>query len=70
MLTRQFLTAGHAIFTVSNPAGVRYTYKIVKKEPDATFVNPAYFISLLTGPDNTRNYTYMGIFKQSLEKLS
>lgn len=56
MLTKEFFTAGKAIFTVSNPKGQRYTFKINKlKDKDV------YFVSLLTGPENTRDYTYLGL---------
>jgi len=58
-LKKNFLTAGKAIFTVSNPTGTRYTFKVSKPrdKEDCPF-----FVSLLTGPDNWANYTYMGIY--------
>jgi hypothetical protein len=31
-ITTRFVTAGRAIFTVSNPKGERYTFRITKKE--------------------------------------
>jgi hypothetical protein len=56
------LLAGHAIFTlVSRKSGARYTYKVEKADKpgqDGTFI---YFASLLTGSDNTRDYSYIGI---------
>jgi hypothetical protein len=52
-----FFGAGNAIFTVSNPVQERYTYKIRKPGND----KPC-FINLLTGPDNTQDYTYLGIY--------
>ena len=58
--TRAFLVAGDAIFTVANPTDDRYTFRIRMK--DAELFRPAkHFLSLLTGPDNTRDYTYMGV---------
>jgi hypothetical protein len=51
-----FFEAGKAIFTVSNPIGDHYTYKITKKEKGP------FFVALLTGPDNTSDYTYLGIY--------
>ncbi len=60
MLTRTFLLAGRAIFTISNPQGVRYTFKITHKEGSAKFP-PAWFVSLLTGSDNENDYTYVGM---------
>ena len=59
---RQFLTAGHAIFTIVGKE-TRYTFKIVRKDPDvgSTYTQPAYFVSLLTGPNNVQDYTYVGL---------
>lgn len=51
-----FFEGGKAIFTVSNPIGDHYTYKINKKEKGP------FFVSLLTGPDNSRDYTYLGVY--------
>lgn len=60
MITRDFLTAGNAIFTVSNPTGKYYTYRVTA--PDYQRKDkPIWFVSVLTGPDNTRDYTYLGI---------
>jgi len=55
-ITKDFLGAGKAIFTVANPHGKHYTFKIRKKK------DMPYFVSLLTGPDNYANYTYLGIY--------
>ena len=59
---RQFLTAGHAIFTIAGRE-TRYTFKITRKDPDvgSTYTQPAYFVSILTGPDNVQDYTYVGL---------
>jgi Family of unknown function (DUF6011) len=63
MITKQFLTAGKAIFTLEVPETFQkekdskphYTFKISKKKDvDIWFVN------LLTGPDNMSDYTYIG----------
>jgi len=65
-LKKNFLTAGKAIFTVSNPTGTRYTFKVSKPrdKEDCPF-----FVSLLTGPDNWANYTYMGIYVKQGENF-
>lgn len=79
MVTTQFLTAGNAIFTVEVPEHFRvaqsqvgrefhphYTYRVEKVELKATPKYPArtaYFVSSLTGPDNTADYTYLGEFR-------
>lgn len=54
----KFIHAGLAIFTILNEeTGNRYTYKVEKsnKEPNK------FFVSLLTGPDNLHDYTYIGM---------
>jgi hypothetical protein len=60
---KDFLLAGRAIFTVANPKGERYTFKVTKKDAQegSRYTQPTYFISLLTGSDNENDYTYMGI---------
>ncbi len=60
---RLFMFAGNAIFTItSTKTGQSFTYKI--SEPSAPAnegaVKPL-FAAVLTGPDNLRDYTYMGI---------
>lgn len=57
---KAFILAGRAIFTLQG-ASSRYTFKINRAEPSDRFPNPAYFVALLTGPDNTADYTYLGI---------
>ena len=59
-IAHNFVTAGHAIFTVSNPKGDRYTFKVSR--PRSAKDDCPLFASLLTGPDNGRDYTYMGIY--------
>jgi hypothetical protein len=57
-ITLEFLKAGKAVFTVDNGKGTHYTYKVTRKEDKDRVL---YFVNLLTGPDNTSNYTYMGM---------
>lgn len=92
----KYIFAGKSRFTVVNPDGVRYTFKVNGKGLNAdgdkekctrcaatpgqwvnpncptdirqciackgtTEQQPVYFISLLTGPDNSNDYTYVGI---------
>lgn len=57
---RRFVTAGRAIFTLQGKDS-RYTYKITHAEPKPGYTQGAYFVSLLTGPDNTADYTYVGL---------
>lgn len=60
MINKQFLLAGNAIFTVENPQGEYYTFRIKRKNANARF-GISWFINLLTGPDNTSDYTYIGL---------
>lgn len=60
MITKDFITAGKAIFTVSNGKGEHYTFRVTHKEATGNY--PAtWFVALLTGPENTSDYTYMGM---------
>lgn len=53
---RKFITSGKATFTVtSNRTGQHFTYR-VKRASEGN----AFFVSVLTGPDNTRDYAYIG----------
>jgi hypothetical protein len=63
MLTKEFILAGNAIFTVSNGTGTHYTFRVRRKDNDAPRL-PVYFVSLLTGLDNTRDYSYIGVLSE------
>lgn len=53
----RFILAGNATFTLrSRRTGTRFTYRVSKAEDKDGF----WFVSVLTGPENTRNYTYLG----------
>ena len=59
-----FILAGNAYFTIrSRRTGTRFTYRVSlprdKEEPQGP--DKRYFVSLLTGPDNWSNYTYIGL---------
>jgi hypothetical protein len=57
-----FITAGHAVFTLQGRSS-RFTYQVTRKDPEpgSRYTDPAFFISLLTGPDNTSDFTYLGM---------
>ena len=60
-----FVLAGNAIFTlVSLKTGARYTYRVRMAEPEPGKPS-TWFVSLLTGPDNTGDYQYIGIIDSS-----
>lgn len=61
-LTRDFFLGGKAIFTVqNNDTGEHRTYRIKASKPNDRYPNPAYFVGLLSGPDNTSSYQYLGM---------
>lgn len=57
-----FFTAGNATFTVTNPAGEHYTFKISR--PRSADETCPLFVSLLNGSDNESSYVYMGILRE------
>ncbi len=62
MLPREFFTAGAAVFTVSNPKDEHFTYRVSARKDRST---PLLFVYVLTGPDNTRDYTYVGVLDET-----
>ncbi len=56
MVDRDFILLGNAIFTVQNTnTNNRFTFKV--RKPSA---NSPHFVSLLTGPNNQADYTFLG----------
>lgn len=64
-VTPQFVLAGESTFTVSNGSGKHYTYHVYQAKPTPQFPNPAWFIKVLTGPDNSADYSYVGMLLPS-----
>lgn len=63
---RAYLLAGHAVLTFHNPAtGGRFTFKVQKAVPREGHPEdlgaPVWFVKVLVGPENTRDYRYLGI---------
>lgn len=57
----KLIFAGNAYFTIRNSeTGNRFTYHVQKSKPNERFPNPIHFISVLTGPDNTASYSFLG----------
>jgi hypothetical protein len=54
--SKKFFTAGHAIFTVED--GNRHNTFMISRDNDSQ----PFFVSLLTGPNNEENYTYIGVY--------
>jgi hypothetical protein len=56
---RAFVLAGRAVFTVQNAAtGGRFTYRVSRHREGVAFV------TVLTGPDNEGDYSYLGTLRQ------
>ncbi len=58
-ISKEFVLAGDAIFTIETPDHGHRTYRVQKVEASLRWPE-SYFAKLLTGPDNTRSYTYLG----------
>ena len=60
----KFFSAGNAKFTVTNPQGKHYTFRIGHREETQPL-----FVSLMSGPDNESSFTYMGIYDPNLNEV-
>jgi hypothetical protein len=59
----QFALAGNATFTLqSQKTGTRFTFKVRVAEDNATMS----FVSVLIGPDNERDYRYLGFLRRGV----
>lgn len=60
---KTFLLAGKATVTLqSDVTGVHYTFKVRQATDRQTGeLKQTWFVSLLSGPDNVSDYTYMGV---------
>jgi Family of unknown function (DUF6011) len=54
---------------VSKRTGVRFTYRITRAPENKRFPLPAYFVSVLTGPDNETNYRFFGTMRGAYNLL-
>lgn len=67
-VSKKFVLAGKAIFTIKCGAGApvpHRTYRVTfakggPKKTGTGFWPDTYFVGMLTGPDNTENFNYMG----------
>lgn len=56
-----FITAGHATFTIKNViTGNRFTYKVQKPRQNTPENASLLFVSVLRGTNNETNYSYIG----------
>lgn len=62
---KRFVTGGRAVLTVrSRKSGEHRTYRINRREGDDGRKTP-FFVALLTGPDNTADYQYVGVLDEA-----
>ena len=66
-----YILAGRGTLTIVSPSGARFTYKLRLADEDPNdvtgHVRPI-FVKVLTGPDNTNSYTYIGCLWQGVYK--
>jgi len=58
-----FVLGGNATFTASSTKGGRFTYRVRLAKPRAGQADDGtrrWFVAVLTGPDNSSDYTYLG----------
>lgn len=66
----KFALAGNAYFTAqSDKTGTRFTYRVKRAEPKPGEQEAPrlWFVSVLTGPDNTGDYSYLGLIRPPKE---
>lgn len=72
---KAFFIGGRAVFTIEVPEHFvktfnckpHYTFRISRKEKDN---KEYYLVGLLAGPDNTRSYSYVGLFNPDTGQLA
>lgn len=58
-ISKKFILAGNATFTIETPDQGHRTYKVNHIEANDRWPE-AWFVKILTGPDNNEDYTYLG----------
>jgi hypothetical protein len=59
---KAYVLAGHATITLTSlRTNARYTYRVTQAKDDNGNPKPMWFVGLLSGPDNTSDYTYVGV---------
>ncbi len=62
VISKDFVLLGKVTLTIVLPSGNHYTYAINHKEKSAQF-DETWFVSLLTGPNNEGDYSYLGMLE-------
>lgn len=66
---RAYALAGHATLTMSSlKTGARYTFKISRaRNRETGELKDAWFVALLSGPDNEGDYQYVGLLNGTFQ---
>lgn len=68
-ISKQFVLAGTATFTVQKPDGSHVTYKVEKLPVTETFRRETYVVSMMIGSDNETDYLYIGVLSEHLGQV-
>jgi hypothetical protein len=61
----EFITSSNAIFSIKSlNTGIHFTFSVSCKKQEINDNPDFLFVSVLTGTDNTSNYTYLGYLKR------
>jgi hypothetical protein len=77
VITKEFVLAGKAVFTIEIPEAFaaqystppHYTFRVRHKKANGNY-GEAWFVMLLTGPDNTSDYTYVGMLDRATGQVN
>jgi len=66
-----YILAGNAYFTVrSKKTGTRFTFRVAIPKWARKEDKDVFYVSLLSGPDNEHNYSYMGLIRDGRFSLA
>jgi len=68
-INKDFVLLGKVTLTIELPSGNHYTYAINGKEANGEHP-PAWFVSLLTGPNNEHDFQYIGMLRPNNGEVS
>jgi hypothetical protein len=73
-IIQDFIFAGNAYFTVrSTRTGTRFTFRVSKAKPKEgrkRWTGNTFFVNVLNGPENTKDYLYVGMVRDLQFKLT
>lgn len=70
MITKEFLTAGKATFTIENTETAKHiTFRVLRGRKTEKYPKPLLFVSVMRGNDNEQSYAYMGVLDENTLEL-